>query len=155
MEPIEVAGLTTPIVSVDQRLPSLGTTSYFTAGTGFADEIESCHDSGAYAEDEQAVATAAGQFLGPWLARTCGDMSAANGFMLPGHFWPTSIIECTSEAIADARDPLPACASAASPAGRSSFLQRQQPNRSPDELRRTMEADEEHASTRDALLEQV
>ena len=55
MEPIEVAGNTTPIVGVDQRLPSLGTTSYFTAGTGFADEIESCHDPGAYAEDQQAV----------------------------------------------------------------------------------------------------
>lgn len=108
MEPIEVAGNTTPIVGVDQRLRSLGTTSYFTAGTGFADEIESCHDSGAYAEDEQAVATAAGQFLGAWFARTCGDTSAANGFMLPGHFWRTSIIEGSSEAIASARDP-PSC----------------------------------------------
>jgi hypothetical protein len=40
VEPIEVTGNTTPIVGVDQRLPSLGTTSYFTAGTGFPDEFE-------------------------------------------------------------------------------------------------------------------
>lgn len=127
VEPIKVAGNTTPIVGVDQRLPSLGTTSYFTAGPGFADEIESYHDSGAYAADQQAVATAAGQFLGPWLASTCGDTSAAmcrpavifdidetlitdyalyaaNGFTLPDRIWRTSIIKCSSAAIASTRD---------------------------------------------------
>ena len=77
VEPISVAGNSTPIMGVDQRLPALGTTSFFTAGPGFADEIENYHDSGKYAADQQAVATAAGEFLGPWLATTCGDTSAA------------------------------------------------------------------------------
>ncbi len=77
VEPISVAGNSTPIRGVDQRLPALGTTSFFTAGPGFADEIENYHDSGKYAADQQAVATAAGEFLGPWLATTCGDTSAA------------------------------------------------------------------------------
>ena len=127
VQPINVAGNSTPITGVDQRLPSLGTTSYFTAGPGFADEIESYHDSGGYSSDQQAVATAAEQFLGPWLASTCGDTSAAmcrpavvfdidetlitdyalyaaNGFTLPGNLSRTSIIKCSSAVIAPTRD---------------------------------------------------
>ena len=65
VEPINVAGNTTPITGVDQRLPGLGTTLFFSAGPGFADRIVAYHDSGMFASDQQAVATAAGEFLGP------------------------------------------------------------------------------------------
>ena len=127
VQPIAVPGDSTPLSGVDQRLPGLNTGSYYSAGPAFAAQIEAYHDSGAYNDDQQAVATAAQDFLGGWLVSTCGDTSEAvcrpavvfdvddtlitayklyadNGFTLVGNQWRNSVFACEDAPIVPTRN---------------------------------------------------
>lgn len=73
VRPIIVPGESTPIQGVAQQLPPLSATGFYSAGSGFVDEIRSYRTSGQYVQDQRAVVTSAEKFLRKWLTRTCGD----------------------------------------------------------------------------------
>ena len=75
--PIIVPGTTAPTFGVDMHLPPLSQTQDYHAGPSPAKAIREYRRSGTYAQDQQAVAAAAGTFLADWLVATCGDTSQA------------------------------------------------------------------------------
>ena len=75
--PIIVPGTTAPTFGVDMHLPPLSQTQDYQAGPSPAKAIREYRRSGTYAQDQQAVAAAAGTFLADWLVATCGDTSQA------------------------------------------------------------------------------
>ena len=75
--PIIVPGTTAPTFGVDMHLPPLSQTQDYQAGPSPAKAIREYRRSGTYAQDQQAVAAAAGTFLADWLVTTCGDTSQA------------------------------------------------------------------------------